>query len=298
MAANKKLRIDISKDIKKLELITKKVVTGGISGQYRSAFRGRGLEFDGYRNYTQDDDASLIDWKASLKSNKLLIQEKVEERNLEILFLVDVSEKMIFGSTEKLKLEYIAEFVVSLTYKMLEEQDSVGLALFNDKIIFQLKPSINKNQFYRMATALTNPSYYGGNFDIVPAIKFTLNFLNKNAILFIVSDFLRLQGEWQDYLKVASKKFDLITVVVNDPRDLKMPEDSYKVMVADPFSNKQLLIDPKLIKEEYEFYVKQQQEQLRDFFIKQNIDYVELSTEKPFVDPIIELFQHRKRKWR
>ena len=92
-----KLRVDLKPAIKRLEIITSEVVSAGVVGQYKSVFKGKGSEFDGYRDYSLDDDASLIDWKASVRGNKLFVKQFVEERNINIFFLVDVSESMVLG---------------------------------------------------------------------------------------------------------------------------------------------------------------------------------------------------------
>ena len=294
----RKLKIDLTKNIKKLEITTRKLVGSGLVGSYKSAFKGRGLEFTNYRDYTQNDDASAIDWKASVRTGKLLIKQYEEERKIDVFFLIDVSSSMVFGSTDKLKNEYAAELAASLAFTILEAGDEVGFGLFNDKMDIISHPTSGKHQFFSLAKALSNPINYGGNYDLDNAIKHLLNFLPSGALLIIISDFIGLKGDWTHYLKTASGKFDIIAIKITDPRDIKLPAESYNIMLADPYSNKTVVIDPLYAKLEYEQYVTEQKRLLEDSFMKMHIDILDLSTDKSFIQPLINFFMRRHRKWR
>ena len=108
---------------------------------YNVMFQGRGLEFDSYRDFSSGDDASLIDWRATLRSNNLLAKKYIEERNLNIYFLLDVSNSMLFGSGNKLKAEFAAEFVAAVSHLIAGSGDNVGLVMFNEKIVKIVRPS-------------------------------------------------------------------------------------------------------------------------------------------------------------
>ena len=296
--AKRKLKIDLNKGIKKLEIATKTASSSILLGTYKSAFKGRGLEFAGYREYSLNDDASLIDWKATLRSNKLLIKEYQEERSLDVFFLIDASNSMIFTSTDKLKIEYAAELAASLTFTMLEAGDGVGFALFNEKVTHKFKPIQGKHQFFTLAKVLVDPNNYGGKYDLATALKFTLSFLSPGTLVIIISDFIGLHKNWEHYLKVASWKFDVIAIKLNDIRDLKLPAESFKVMVTDPYSSGTKIIDPLYAKTQYEYYVKSQNQFLQKLFLKLNIDFLQLTTDKPFVKPLMTFFSRRHGKWR
>ena len=167
-----KLKIDLNFSLKRLDLVTKGLVTTQFLGNYASAFKGQGLEFANYRNYIQgNDDASRIDWKASKRVSNLVVKEYVEERNMEVICLIDVSKKMLTSSVKKLKAEYIAELVASFSYSMLKSGDSVGLMLFSDKIIKYSPPQSGLQQFYSLTEKLSNTNNYGGYCDIDKAMK-------------------------------------------------------------------------------------------------------------------------------
>jgi|TARA_Y100000310_G_scaffold12560_1_gene12936 uncharacterized protein (DUF58 family) len=294
----RKLKIDLTKNIKKLEITTKKVVGTHLIGTYKSAFKGRGLEFASFREYSQNDDASQIDWKASVRTNKLLIKEFEEERKIDIFFLIDVSNSMIFGSTDKLKNEYATELAASFVFTIIEAGDEVGYALFNDEIVKISHPSSGKHQFFNLAKDLTNPENYGGDYDIEKALKYLLSFLPQGTLLIIISDFIGLKENWTHYLKTTARKFDVIAIKIEDPRDIKLPAESYNIMLTDPYSNKTIVVDPLYAKLQYEEYAKNQKRNLEQSFRELRIDLLSIQTDKPFVQPLINFFVRRKRKWR
>lgn len=294
----RELKIDLTRTIKRLEITTKKIVGTQLIGSYKSAFKGRGLEFANYRDYTQRDDSSTIDWKASVRTGKLLVKEYEEERRLDVFFLIDISNSMLFGSTNKLKNEYSAELAASLAFTILEAGDEVGFALFNDNISLVSHPVTGKQQFFKFAKALSDPKNYGGNYDLNNAVKFLLSFLEQGTLLIIVSDFIGLKGEWTHYLRTAAGKFDIVAIMINDPRDIKLPTESYNVVLADPYSNRTTVIDPLYAKLQYEEYVKHQKNNIQETFKNLHIDLLDITTDKSFVEPLINFFMKRHRKWR
>lgn len=295
----RELSVDIPSAMKKLRVIISMLMTTKFLETYVSVFRGKGLEFDSYRHYTLDDDASMIDWKASARAKELLVRKYVEERKLEVFFIVDVSSSMVFGSTEKLKNEYTAEMIVALANAVLMAGDKIGYALFNSEVTLKMPPETGKRQFYTLAQALVNPNTYGGGYDLYNALKFPLTFLKPGGIIFIVSDFLGLRDDnWVRALKWLSSKFDVICVMIRDPRDKMLPRDVGQVLVADPYSNREILVDSKLVREAYQAYVDRQEKELDRIATESGVDFVPIYTDESFVKPIVELFVTRKRRWR
>ncbi len=287
------------KHIKKLNILTKQLVSTPFIGHYKSVFKGRGLEFDGYREYTYTDDSRLIDWKASMRTNQLLIKEFIEERNLNVFFLIDSSSSMVFGSTEKLKNEYSGEVAASLAYVIQKVGDSIGFALFNNKIQSFTPPYLGEKQFYLLLNKLTEKKFYGGGYNFIKASKFILANLRKGDLVIILSDFIGLKGEWKKYITMLAKKFELIGIMIRDPRDDTLPDDgSYQVVISDPFSDKTTIIQPKKIKNEYERYAKRQKEAIKKIFLKNNSDFLELNTSKEFLTSLIKLFKRREKRLR
>lgn len=293
-----KLNIDLSHEIKKLEILSKRLVTSKFMGMYKARLRGKGLEFSNFREYTPMDDASLIDWKVSARLNKPIIKEFVQERNLEVFILIDVSSSMVFGSTKKLKNEYAAELIATLSYAILNVGDSLGYAFFSDKIFNVMKPKPGKRLFYKLSRSIVDPYIYGGDFDLENALKNITQSLNKNSILIIVSDFIGLKGDWQKYLGRAAFKFDTIGIMIRDPRDREIPADSSMILIEDPFTNKKIVLDPTHeIRERYSQYVKKQEDRIEKIFSDSRASFVKLTTDKSFIVPIINFFRKRE-KWK
>ncbi|MDP2947030.1 MAG: DUF58 domain-containing protein, partial [Nanoarchaeota archaeon] len=129
---------------------------------YKTIFRGKGLEFDSYKSVSPDDDASTIDWKATLRSNELLAKKYIEERDMNFYFIVDVGSSMLFGSGDKLKAEYAAEIISALSHLVIGTRDKAGLILFSDKVVGVLPPLNSKNQFFLLTRMLSDSDLYGG----------------------------------------------------------------------------------------------------------------------------------------
>jgi len=294
----RKLNVDLVPSIRRLKVVTKGLVKTKGFGSYKSVFRGKGLEFSEYRPYDNNDDASMIDWKASLRSNQILVRQYEEERDVNVFFLVDCSSSMVFGSTEKLKNEFAVELIASLAFSILDTGDSVGLAMFNDKIVKKVHLGKGKGQFYALTRALMNPEYYGGGYDFSVAADFILNYLKQSTVVIIVSDFVGLKEDVSKRLQFVTTKFDTIGVMIRDPRDKQLPEGVGQVVIEDPYSKQSLLIEPELIKDIYEEEIRKQEKGIKELFLKNRSDFLSLTTDKNFIKPILNLFMERSLKWR
>lgn len=288
------VEFDIKPVMARMQVTAKKLVSSKFMGEYRSAFRGKGLEFDGYRVYDEHDDAASIDWRASAKANELLVRQYVEERSIEIFFLVDSSASMVFGSQAKLKHEYAAEFTASLAYAMLNAGDSVGAAIFNDDICWKMPLNQGSKQAYTLMHGLSEPNNYGGGCNLADAIDFTLSYVNSSGVvLFIVSDFLGLAPGWDNSLKLAARKFDVIGVCVRDERDNVLPQGVGLITLEDPFSGQQLLVNTDSIRDGYASEASRQVSQTKEAFLKAGADFLPLTTNAPFIKPLLGLFNKR-----
>jgi len=289
-----KLKIKLDLSLSRLDLVVKGMTSTKFLGNYASAFKGTGLEFADYRKYTQGvDDASLIDWKASRRSNDLLVKEFVEERNLEIIFLVDVSNPMLTGSAKKLKAEYIAEMVSSLGYSMLSAGDSVGLILFSNKIVNFIPPKLGLKQFYSLTKNLSDISNYGGYSNIDNAIDFVFKNGLDNALVILISDFIYGLNSVKN-LRLATRKFDFISVLVRDPRDMTLPEGIGEVVVQDPYSGETMLLDPKKVGKPYSRDTKLEVAKIRKVMENSGADFLFLQTDKPYIKEVIKFFKRRE----
>lgn len=294
----KELQLDIMELIAKLEVVLKKGFTQDfLAGNYMSVYKGKGMEFVGFREYDPNDDALLIDWKASLKAGKPMVKQLQEERNITTFFMIDVSESMLFSSHKKLKCEYAAELVATLGYAIHGVGDSVGIALFSDRVIQIIPPGIGRNQFYRILNTLKNAELYGGNFDLTVGINYllSLKFLRRDSVVFLVSDFIGMKPGWERSLKLAGLKYDLNAIVIRDPVDMRLPNVAGNAHFSDPFSDKQMLVNPSEARQRYETEAKAQITRLQRELTKTRSTMMVLETDKQFMHDIFMFFKFRQK---
>jgi uncharacterized protein (DUF58 family) len=254
---------------------------------YRSAFLGKGLEFDSYRVFADGDDADLIDWKASLRANAMMARKYIEERDLNVYFLVDVSNSMLFGSGDKLKAEYAAEFVISLSHLIVGAGDRIGLVMFNDDVVKMLHASSNKNQFALFAKFLSDSSLYGGGFDLDKAIDHVLRRISSAYTVFIlVSDFIKTRKSSSMSFRLIGSKFEALAVMVRDKFDENLPKTGQQFSIQDPYSGRQMILDPAIAAEMYRKNVVRQKGAVKEMLKRSRIDLLELPTEKGFTIPV------------
>jgi len=254
---------------------------------YKSAFHGKGLEFDSYRMFMQGDDADMIDWKASLRANEMMAKKYIEERDLNIYFLVDVSNSMLFGSSDKLKAEYVAEFVVSLSHLIIGSGDRVGLVMFSDEVVKMLHPSGTRNQFALFTKFLSDSSLYGGGFDLDKAVEHVFQRVNSAYTVFVlVSDFIKMRKSNLRSLRLLGSRFEALAVMVRDKFDEHLPKTGLQFSTQDPYSGRQMILDPSIAAELYRKNVIRQKGMVKEMLKHSRVDLVELVTDKSFSIPV------------
>jgi len=292
----KELNVDLTPVIFKIELVARLGASGMFTGEYSSRFKGRGLDFEGYREYMPEDDAQNIDWKASLRSDEVLVKIFKEERNIDVIYLFDVSASMCFSSTDKLKCEYAAEMISSIAYANISAGDSVGLLMFSDDIKAYLPPNQGSAQYFKLTQFLKNPKNYDGLFNFDKAVDFLLGHYTTNSIIILVSDFIGLPQGWEKRMSALAYKNEVIALMIRDPRDDYMPPENMEVFVGDPFSPKQFLINPVWLNDAYNGEAKVQKNRIKSELKKRGVDLFETSTDKPYATAVRNFFFMRTRK--
>ncbi len=292
MENKRRINADISESISQLQAVAKEFELK--IKLYRTLFRGKGLDFDGYRVYSPDDDSVNIDWKASTRANKILVKQYIEERDLKIFFIVDVSDNMVFGSTKKLKCEYAAEFVVAFSHLIMNFGDNVGLILFNDGIVNVIQPKKGKRHFDLLVDCITTSNNYGNKVDFGNMLNFFIDSFGKsvNSVI-LVSDFIRVNKELEGKFKLLGQKFETLAVMIKDPLDKTMPDVSGELVIEDDYSGEQILIDPSIAKKNYEKNALEQELLVENIFRNGNIDLLKLNTNESFVFKLLEFLRER-----
>ncbi len=295
----KKFNANLVPSIKELSMKVKKdLLTTAMSGELASKLKGRGIEFEDYRDYNTHDDASRIDWRASQRSQRLLVRQYKLDVNFNTFFLIDTSESMIFSSTKKLKCEYAAEVSSAVFYGILNSGNSTGFALFNDGVKKLVKPMLGKKQYHLFVKEILDVNNYGGKKNFRKAIQHTLSILDRKTLIFLVSDFIGLEKELAEYLKIISHVHEVIGIMIIDPRDLKIPDDVGQIILEDPFSDEKLYVDSKQYAKIYSEYNQKRINLIRTIFQRSKSKLIELNTEKPFFNPLLKAFTSAGARWR
>ncbi len=288
-----KLNVDIAGSISELQAMLKefrlKVKI------YKMFFRGQGLEFESYRDFSPDDDAKNIDWKASSRAQKLLVKQYTEERDLKIMFMIDVGSNMVFGSTEKIKCEFITELVAAFSMVMLHANDRIGFVLFSDTIKHFVDCKGGEKQFQIFVDHLSNGLNYGGATNIDKSLDFALNYFDKSiSAVVLVSDFLKVTKETEKKLSLLSNKFETIAIRVRDPLDITLPVLEGEVVLENSATRQQVIINPHVAKRTYERYALEQGKIVENMFKQSEIDYLDLITDKSFAAPLAIFLKERR----
>jgi uncharacterized protein (DUF58 family) len=292
--AIQKFEAELLPKIRKLDIYARQAVLSEIiEGNWTTTFKGHGMEFTGYRQYIFGDDASLIDWKASLRAKALLVKEYEQEKSVNVFFMFDVSNSMLFSSTSKLKAEYAAELISSLAFAILRSGDAVGLGMFTNKLVTRLPLNVGRKMHYMIIKDLSNVNNYGGPFDFGKAMNFMFTFLKNRAVIIIVSDFIGLSDNWYKYLRIASQKYEIIGIMIRDPRDQALPKNTGQYMLEDPYTGEKLYVDVNQYAEAYKQLVVKEEAEIEKHFKATKSELLKLSTDEEFYRHIITFFKRR-----
>lgn len=261
---------------------------------YRIIFRGKGLEFEGYRVFSPDDDAADIDWKASARGQKLFVKKYREERDLKIMFMIDVGSNMVFGSTEKIKCEFAAELATALAKLMLDFGDLIGFILFGKDITHFIECRKGLKQFQLFQDALLDGSTYGGKTDIDQVLDFATDYLdNSISSVVLISDFLNITKNTEEKLDLLSHRFETIAIRVGDPLDKTLPNIDAEVVLESPSTQAQITINPIIAKRAYEKYAVKKEEIFKKMISRNKVDFLDLTTDKSFAVPLASFLRER-----
>ena len=216
---------ELVKKIRYIQIYTSKAVNDVLAGEYHSVFKGQGMEFDEVRAYQPGDDIRTIDWNVTARTGHPYVKRYVEEREITVFFLVDLSASGSFGSTGKLKNEIAAEFCALLAFSAIKNNDKVGLIVFTDTIELFIPPAKGTSHVLRLIRELlyfdSGSKQQSPGTDIALALDYLGRVLHKRGVVFLVSDFL--DQDFEKPLGVLARRHDLIAVTVSDPREYLLP---------------------------------------------------------------------------
>jgi len=290
------------KKIRQIEIRTKKLVNTMFAGEYKSTFKGTGIEFLDVREYLPGDDVRTIDWKVTARMGRPYVKKFVEDRELTVILCVDASGSGHFGTRNQFKLEQAAEIAATLAFSAVQNNDKVGLLFFTDHIEKYIPPKKGRFHVLRLIRDILffEPEHKGT--DPTLALEFLMNLIKHRAIIFFVSDFIG-DAFKSDMLRiplgVVAKRHDLVVITITDPAEEILPRLGL-VELEDSETGETMTIDTydtNLLKQ-YRAYRLQQREDRQRLLKSLGIDNVELTTAENFTPKLHKFFQERARRYR
>ncbi len=286
---------ELLKKVRKIEIKTRGLSSQVFSGEYHSAFKGRGMAFSEVREYMPGDDIRTIDWNVTARFNHPYVKVFEEERELTVMLLVDISASGNFGTKNQFKKDLITELSAILAFSAIENNDKAGMILFSDKIELFIPPKKGKTHILRIIRELINLEPGRTGTDINQALRYFNNMIKKRCIAFIISDFMA--SGFEDAMKVASKKHDLAAIRVYDPREADMPDIGLVRFVDAETGQTSLLDSGNLsVRRDYHLWWKQTQAQTSEMLSRSGVDHATFRTDQPYVQSLINLFKKRERR--
>jgi uncharacterized protein (DUF58 family) len=287
---------ELARKIRILQITTRKVVNDVLAGEYGSVFKGRGMEFDEVREYMPGDDVRTIDWNVTARTGRPHVKRFVEERELTVIFLVDLSASGAFGSVRKLKNEVAAEFCALLSFSAVKNNDKVGLVVFTDQVEMFIPPKKGTTHVLRVIRELLNFKPRQAKTDIVGALDYLGKVTTKRAVIFLVSDFQA--EEFEKQMRIISKRHDLIAVTVIDPREVRLPNVGL-LELEDSETGEVVLIDTgsATVRKRYERLGRERAERFRELFASMDVDQIEVMTHRDYIPKLVYFFRTRERRY-
>ena len=286
---------ELVKKLKKIEIYTSRLANDQLAGSYHSVFKGRGMAFSEVRQYQPGDDVRFIDWNVSARMNDTYVKVFTEEREMTVMLLVDLSASERFGSTEKPKIETVAEVAALLAFSAIKNNDRVGLVLFTDRVERFVPPKKGRSHVMRVVTEILNARPEGEGTDLGVALDLLGGIGKRRTVAFLISDFIA--DQYEKPLKVVSAKHDLIPIQIVDPREEELP-DVGLALVEDLETGELVEVDTSdlTVRADYARETQRQRAAREHLFRRLQLDHVTVSTDRDFVRPLTELFRLRQRR--
>ena len=286
---------ELMKQVGKIKILTSHLIDDRLTGDYHSVFKGQGVEFDEVRPYVPGDDIRAIDCNVTARTGSPHVKRFSEERELTVIFLVDVSGSQIFGSGSRSKSELAAELTCLLAMTAIRNQDKIGLILFSDRILKSIPPRKGRTAVMRLVREVLAADETREGTDIAAALRFLNNVQKRKAVVFLVSDFQ--DANYEKELRVTARRHDVIACPISDPCEFTLPNVGL-IELQDPESGELLLVDTASAAVRNAFHARaaQDREALMRFFKRSGMDTVALSTDRAYIDDVRALFRRRAKK--
>lgn len=283
---------DLLKKVRKIEIKTRRLSDHVFGGEYHSAFKGRGMTFSEVRQYQFGDDVRNIDWNVTARYSEPFVKVFEEERELTLMLVVDISGSEIFGTQNQLKKEVITEIAATLAFSATKNNDKIGLMLFSDKIELYIPPKKGRLHVLRIIRELIEFEPEGHRTDLAGALRYLSNVLNKKAIVFVLSDFIA--KDYQQPLKIASRKHDLTGIRIYDRREEAIPNIGL-VQMLDSETGEYLTVNTgsKAVRRNYAEYFRDRRGYFNESFRLSGAGTIDTRVDESYVTKLLGYFKRR-----
>jgi len=286
---------ELEAKVRLIEIHSNKVVRELLAGEYRSVFKGSGMEFDEVRLYQPGDEVRSIDWNVTARTGETHVKRYVEERELNLFFLVDMSASGLFGTGGKTKNETAAELCALLAFSAIRNNDKVGLIVFTDRIELFIPPAKGSRHVLAIIGKLLEFEPGGRGTDINAALEYFGHMARKASVVFLISDFL--DSGFDEQMRILNCRHDLIAVPVVDRRELSLPAAGL-MELRDAESGEMLVCDTDSakVRARFEEAARQRWQSLNNRLTDLGIDQIRVFTDEDYVEDLVRFFRARERR--
>ncbi len=286
-------RNELLKKVRMIEIKSKGLSEQVFSGEYHSAFKGRGMAFSEVREYTPGDDIRSIDWNVTARFSHPYIKIMEEERELTVMLMIDVSASGYFGTNMQLKKDLITEIAAVLAFSALKNNDKVGAILFSDKIEKFIPPKKGKSHVLQIISALLSNEPVSAGTDITLALSYFTNVIKKRSIVFVLSDFF--DYNFENALKLAARKHDVVGLNIHDEREFELPDVGLvRLMDNETGEVRWINTSSKSERHLYKANTLRYQDKIKNTFLRSGVDFANINTGHSYVQPLMGLFKKRE----
>jgi len=287
--------LELLKKVRKIEIKTKGLSNHIFSGEYHTAFKGKGMAFSEVRGYQPGDDVRSIDWNVTARYNNPFVKVFEEEREMTVMLLIDMSGSSDFGTQTQLKREVATEIAAVLSFSAINNNDKIGVIFFSDKIEKFIPPKKGKSHILRIIRELITFKSENKKTNLEQALIYFNNVIKKRAVCFILSDFM--DNNFDKSLKIARKKHDIIALRIHDEREEQLVDVGLiKLEDTETGDLKWLDTSSKNIRKEFRKNYLIFEENLKKTLQHSAVDHINIKTGKDYVKPLINFFKNRRRK--
>ena len=285
-------KASLLKKVRLIEIKTKGISQNIFSGEYHSAFKGRGMSFSEVREYSFGDDVRNIEWNVTARMNHPYIKVFEEERELTVMLMIDISRSAYFGTSNQMKNTLITEIAAVLSFSAINNNDKVGVILFSDRIEKFIPPKKGKSHILRIISELLEVEPQGKGTNIAVALEYFNNVVKKKSIAFIFSDFM--DAGYEKPLQVAARKHDVIGVHIHDKREEELPDIGI-VRMYDAEKDLVTWVDTsnKIVRENYRKNFIRNVGAFRNSFLKSGADTISIHSGLPYINELHKFFKKR-----